>query len=115
MIGRFIRYLYKLGSYQKPPNELKADWDWNVYPTTQEQNLLMRYGLARTPHDAQILLDKTGKRAWEIIQSIPRHKRRNVLSQWITFIRRLDGHDSRNPYKDKSKTDKIDYTYRFKD
>lgn len=115
MLKTLIKYLYKRGGYHRPPNELTSKWDWSAHGATHDQQIIMRYGLARTPHDAQLLMNKKGvTSAWDIVDKMPRRKRRNPMAKFITIIRRLDGHDPRDPYKDKGHDNEIKSTYRFK-
>jgi hypothetical protein len=115
MIKTLIKHLYKKGFYHRPPNELTSKWDWSKRGATHDQQIIMRFGLARTPHDAQLLMDKKGaKSAWDIVDKMPPRKRRNARAKLIALIRRLDGHDPRDPYKDKGHDNEIKRTYRFK-
>lgn len=114
MIKALIKYLGKKRGYFRPPSDLSDKWDWLHRGATHDQRIIMRWGLAKTPDDAQRLMDKRGLKAWEIIDQLPRPKKRNIRERFIMLIRRIDGHDPRNPYQDRDDNDKFDYTYKFK-
>ena len=113
MIGELIRYLAKPNGYMRPPNDYSYRWDWLHSGATHDQRIIMQYGLAKTPDDAQKIINKHGKSAREIVDKLPRPKRRNIRQRFILLVRRIDGHNPHNPYMDKS-DETLDYTYKFK-
>lgn len=116
MIAALIRYLFPRRKWRRPPNQLITPYTFD--DAEQHARQLMRYGVARSPDEGFLLMQKYGvKTAWEVIAQLPKRKERTWRDRLVDLIRRIDGHDRRNLYRDDKEPDRVDvrYVMRHKD
>lgn len=106
MLAALIRYLWPRRKWQRPPNQLITPY--TMQDARQHWRLLMRYGAARSPDEARLLMQKYNvTTAWEVLAQLPRRKEWTWRDRFRELIRRIDGHDRRNLYRDDKHADTV--------
>lgn len=108
----FPKYRYRLNHGGRLINP------YDLTSAEDEEKTLVLAGVARSPDDARILLKKFNTdRASVVLAQINRLKPPPTLrSRLILLIRRIDGHDERDPYGsiDKEAPTRIHLRYRYR-
>ncbi len=85
--------------------------------TEEEEKTLILAGVARSPDDARfMLLRHKTECASDVLDVVARRKKRTTFRhQLAQLIRRMDGHDPRNPYgRTYGEQVRVQYRYRRK-
>lgn len=99
--------------FRRPPNTIISPY--LMMEANEQQRLLMRAGVARSPQDATALMRHYRvKTAQEVIDKIPPRRSRGVFYRFILLIRRIEGHDTRDLYKRSGNEDKVQVKYKVR-
>lgn len=110
--GAFIRYFNPIQKIAKPPKSIINDE--TALGAEFEQLLVIMSGQARSPEDAQHLLDRYGVKTWhDLKQLLPRKRRRFFWQRLNQLVLKFAGHDYRNPYR--QRPDRIELKAKFID
>jgi len=110
MLAALIRYLFPRRKWKRVPYQLITPYDFDN--AQQHWRALMRAGVARSPDEGRLLMKKYQvQTAWEVLAQLPRRKERTWRDRAVDLIRRLDGHDTRNLYRDDRAGDSIAVRY----
>jgi hypothetical protein len=86
---------------------------YDMQEATEQQRLLMLAHVARSPQDAQALLNRyKAQNAQEVLSQLPPRKRRSLKRRFILLMRRIEGHDPTDPYY--RDDNEITVRYRYK-
>lgn len=112
LLRDLIRYFRPKKRFRRAPNTVLNPY---VLRESDEQlRLLMLAGVARDPDDARLLLHRYNvKTAGEVIDRLPRRKKRTFKQRLIHLLRKMEGHQPGNPYGDR-RDDMIYVRYRWK-
>jgi hypothetical protein len=82
----------------------------------EEEKTLILAGVARSPDDARLMLYKhKTEDAADVLAVVARRKKRTTFRRQLAhLIRRLDGHDPRNPYGRNYGGEQIRVQYRYR-
>jgi hypothetical protein len=103
--------------WRRVPRQLIGDYD--ITGATQDERLLMMYGVARSPDEAKRLMKKyRALDAMDCLDKLPRRARRGwwgrLKYKMLLAIRTLEGHDPRNPYALRGDDNEIDLVYVYR-
>lgn len=112
--------LYHLKRYLIPrlrfrPVPLQLISDYSFVEATEDEKLLMLYGVARSPKAARELMQKHKvKTAREVLERLPVRKRESIKSRFKKLLRKIDGHTPGNFYKRGKGSPDVRVDYRWK-
>jgi len=109
-----VDYLLPRLGFRPTPNQIIGEYEKSeLLAASHEQRLLMRLGRARSPHEAQRILDfYHAARAADVLPFLPKHKRTPVRERASMLVLKVQGHDRFNPYKRRRSDDRIRAVYR---
>lgn len=113
-IKEAYRYFTPKPRFRKVPNQLISPY--SMRGAGYHQRLLMKYGVARSPDEAKLLMAKyNANTALEVMERLPVKN----ISLWkklryrlIRLIRTIEGHDPRDHYKQSGSDFDIQYKYK---
>ena len=115
MIRDLYKYLRGKRRFKRPPSHLVNPINWKQENATQAQLVLINYCLARDKSEAQRLLNKYGTwNPYEVIDNLPKPKKRTWKHRLMDLIRKIDGHDPSANKHQNADNDTIDVKYTFK-
>lgn len=99
--------------FRRAPNTIISPY---YMPDANEQErLLMMAGVARSPQVAAALMRAYGvKTAQEVLERLPAPRKRGVMHRLMLLIRRIEGHDTRDPYKRTGNEDRVRVSYKIR-
>lgn len=94
-----VDYMYPKPKFRPVPKQIINQYKLGN-ETTEDERLLMLLGKARSPQAARELLEQfRANSAYEVIQKLPKRRKRSFRSRLKQLIRKIDGHQPGDPYR----------------
>lgn len=92
-------YMYPKKKFKRPPGQTISSYKMNS-TVSEDERLLMLLNLARSPQAArQLMADYGVSSAAEVLERLPKKRRVSFKARLQQLLRRIDGHNTDDPYR----------------
>jgi hypothetical protein len=114
LISQIRKYTFPRRNAPRVPLQYISDYD--LRHATSDQLMMIEAGYARSPIEAQAMLDEHGMTARDLLPTLPpRRKRKNPLSQLANILMSIEGARRGGDIRPPKRVSRVWIDYKFKD